>query len=136
MPKTTPNSSDVTAYIEQEVPENRRKYAFYLLDLFQKISGLPPVKWGNSIIGFGRYHYKYESGHEGNAPLLAFSPRKQHQVLYVLTNFENQAQLLEQLGKYKTGKVCLYITRLSNVDLAVLKKIVEQAWQQAQKELL
>ncbi|NER15344.1 DUF1801 domain-containing protein [Leptobacterium flavescens] len=128
MAKTKPTDQNVTDFINAIPHETRRKDGFFILDMMKRITGLEPVIWGPSIIGFGSYHYKYDSGHEGDAPLIAFSPRKQHQVLYVLSNFKGQEELLKKLGKYKTGKVCLYVTRLENIDLEVLEEIVQKAW--------
>ena len=132
-PKTIPTTQDVINYINDLPDQRRRDEGFLLLELYKKITKLEPRMWGPSIIGFGSYHYKYESGHEGNAALLAYSPRKQRLVLYVLNNFDNQEDLLQKLGKHKTGKVCLYINKLADVDLVVLKKIVEASWQKASK---
>lgn len=132
-PKTIPTTQDVINYINDLPDQRRRDEGFLLLELYKKITKLEPRMWGPSIIGFGSYHYKYESGHEGNAALLAYSPRKQRLVLYVLNNFDNQEDLLQKLGKHKTGKVCLYINKLADVDLVVLNKIVEASWQKASK---
>jgi len=87
--------------------------------------------WGPSIIGFGSNHYKYESGHEGDLPLISFSPRKQKMVFYALTKFKGQSQLLEKLGKHKTGSVCLYIIKLADVDLEILEQILVACWNHA-----
>lgn len=97
----------------------------------KEITGIEAKMWGPSIIGFGSYHYKYDSGHEGDAPLIGFSPRKTS--LYVLNNFENQKILLGKLGKYKTGKVCLYINKLSDVKMDVLTQIIQACWNREQK---
>ena len=132
--KTKPTDVDVQNYISSVPNETRQKDGFYILDLLKKITSQKPVMWGPSIIGFGAYHYKYESGHEGDAPLIAFSPRKPHLVLYVLSNFDKQEELLQKLGKYKTGKICLYINKLTDVDLKVLEEIVTRAWSNAKKE--
>jgi uncharacterized protein YdhG (YjbR/CyaY superfamily) len=86
-----------------------------------------PEMWGSSIIGFGRYRYKYESGREGEWFLTGFSPRKQNLTLYIMAGFEEYDELLKQLGKYKTGKACLYIKRLDEVNLPTLKKLIQQS---------
>ncbi len=127
-PKTKPTKVNVKQFMQSVEHAQRQKDGYTILSMMEKISGLKPKMWGPSIIGFGSYHYKYDSGHEGDAPLIAFSPRKQKQVLYVLSGFKNQDKLLAQLGKYKTGKVCLYINKLADVDLAVLEKIIQAAW--------
>jgi len=132
--KTKPTDVDVQNYISSVPNETRQKDGFYILDLLKKITSQKPVMWGPSIIGFGAYHYKYESGHEGDAPLIAFSPRKPHLVLYVLSNFDKQEELLQKLGKYKTGKICLYINKLTDVDLKVLEEIVTRAWSNVKKK--
>jgi len=134
-PKTTPTTQDVINYINDLPDQRRRDEGLYLLALFKKITKLEPRMWGPSIIGFGSYHYKYESGHEGDAALLAYSPRKQRLVLYVLTNFDKQEALLQNLGKHKTGKICLYINKLADVDLDVLEKIVEASWKKVSKRI-
>lgn len=83
-----------------------------------------PVMWGPSIIGFGSYHYKYGSGREGDMPLAGFSPRKQSLVLYIMSGFERGKELMEKLGKYKTGKSCLYVNKLEDIDMEILKKLI------------
>ena len=98
------------------------------MEMMDKITGLKPVKWGPSIIGFGEYVHKYESGRETKLPLTSFSPRKQSLVLYVLNGFENQEKLLNDLGKHKTGNICLYINKLADVNLEILEKIITSAY--------
>jgi hypothetical protein len=89
--------------------------------------------WGSSIVGFGSYHYKYASGHEGDSCLIGFSPRKQDLTIYINTGFEAHKELMEQLGKYKTGKVCLYVKKLDDIKLPVLKKLVKASFTQMKK---
>lgn len=129
--KTHPTETDVIDFIEKIESETKKADAYLILEYMKELTGLKPRMWGPSIIGFGRYHYKYESGHEGHAAMLGFSPRKAKHVLYVLTQFEKQQELLEKLGKYKTGKVCLYINKLKDVDMEVLKEIISESWKQA-----
>jgi hypothetical protein len=93
----------------------------------KKVTGSAPVMWGPTIIGFGKYHYKYESGHEGYACLTGFSPRKPNITLYVMPGAVDSNPLLEKLGKHKAGKGCLYIKKLADVDLKVLEKLVKQS---------
>lgn len=93
----------------------------------QEVTGAEPRLWGSSIVGFGDYHYKYESGREGDWFVTGFSPRKQNLTLYIMAGFDNYDQLLSRLGKYKTGKSCLYINKLDDVDLDVLKELVAQS---------
>jgi len=103
---------------------NRKSDAETLLSIMEDTSGYKPYLTG-SIIGFGKYDYKYESGREGTSSVVAFSPRKQNLVLYIMPGFENNQDLLESLGKHKIGKSCLYINKLEDVDLLVLKKIIK-----------
>jgi hypothetical protein len=126
--KTKPTSMSPTAFLNKIEPEWKREDSFKLLELFEKITGQKPVMWGASIIGFGMYHYKSErSTQEGDWPLVAFSPRKQNITLYVMGAMEQSKDLLEQLGKHKTGVGCLYIKKLSDIDIHVLSKIVDQS---------
>lgn len=131
--KTQVTEESVLEYVEAIGHETRKKDAYVILDMMKEISGMEPKMWGPSIIGFGSCHYKYESGHEGDMPLLSFSPRKARQVLYVLNNYEGQEAHLEKLGKYKTGKVCLYVNKLADVDPSVLKEITKAAYLHAKK---
>ncbi|GAB5475703.1 MAG: hypothetical protein Mars2KO_38020 [Maribacter sp.] len=125
--KTRPTSTSVQEFIETVTNETRRSDSLVLLELYKKITGHPPILWGNSLIGFGSYHYKYDSGREGDMLLAGFSPRKQNIALYN-TGHVRYPELLAKLGKYKTGKSCLYITRLSNVDMAVLTQLIESGY--------
>ena len=128
--KTTENEGDVEAFIASVAHDGRREDARILLDLFKKVTGLPPKMWGASIIGFGSYHYKYDSGREGDMARAGFSPRKAKMVLYLMGGYINPPTkakmdaLREKLGKHKIGKSCLYLGRLSNVDLEVLAEMV------------
>ncbi len=106
--------------------EQKRKDSYELIDLMQKISGYEAKMWGPSIIGFGSYHYKYKSGHEGDAPLLGFSPRKAAISLYVYTGREEHKHLLNDLGKFKIGKVCIYVKKLSDIDQQKLKALIKE----------
>ena len=126
--KTQPGQVSLDAFLSTVEPPERRADADTLIGLMQRISGEPPVMWGPSIIGFGSLHYVYESGREGDTPRIAFAPRKAELVLYVGASRENIAALLTGLGKHKTGKGCLYIKRLSDVDAGVLAAVVQQAW--------
>jgi len=110
--KTTETSKSVTDFINSVGNEIKRKDSFQIIEIMQKQTGFEPKMWGPSIIGFGNYHYKYDSGHEGDMPLAGFSPRSTAIVFYIAENFENRNELLQSLGKHKTGKVCVYIKRL------------------------
>ncbi len=129
--KTHLNDNSVEDFIKSNPSEQKQKDGFVILEMMKKITKLKPKMWGPSIIGFGSYHYKYESGREGDMPLLAFSPRKQRLVFYVLSQFDGQDELLSQFGKYKTGKICLYINKLADVDMDVLEKIIIASWKHA-----
>lgn len=121
--KTKPTEVSVADFIAAVENPQRRADAETLCALFEEISGEPPAMWGPSIIGFGRYHYRYDSGHEGDAPRLGFSPRKAQTVLYVMSGFEGQAALIARLGKVKTSVACLYVNRLDQIDLGVLREM-------------
>jgi len=122
--KTTYTDQDINQFIDSFVDNEEKKADSYqLIDLLRKWSGSEPKMWGPSIIGFGNYHYKYESGHEGNAPVLAFSPRKAALTLYVYSDTEKSKKLLTSFGKYKMGKACIYIKKLSDINTEILKEI-------------
>ncbi len=122
--KTTPTRLSVAAYIDAITDETRRADAKALVKLMQKATGEKPVMWGPSIVGFGSHHYVYESGREGDMPLAGFSPRKAATVLYGITGSGEAEQLLASLGKHTTGKGCLYIKKLADVDQKVLETMV------------
>jgi hypothetical protein len=105
----------------------RRADAEVLARLMADVTGQPPAMWGTSIIGFGRYHYRYATGREGDSPVVGFSPRKAQLVLYLTDGFEEYGELLGRLGKHSTGKSCLYVKRLADVDLAVLEELVRRS---------
>ena len=123
--KTRPNDADVEAFLNAVENDRRREDAFEVLALMKRVTGEEPIMWGGSIVGFGSYHYKYASGQEGDWPVAGFSPRKQALTLYVLSDFARQDELLAKLGKHKTGKSCLYINKLADVDLEVLEELVQ-----------
>ena len=125
--KTRPTQMRVADFIDAAPDAVRREDAKTLVALMSRITGEEPVMWGPSIIGFGSYHYRYESGHEGDACRLGFSPRKAELVLYVLNGSPEQEAQLARLGKHKTGKACLYIRKLADVDMAVLEEIIRGA---------
>ena len=125
--KTKATDASVEAFLHGVENEKKREDAFAILALMAEVTGEPPKLWGSSIIGFGSYHYKYASGHEGDACLTGFSPRKQNLVLYILAGFDQYDALLAKLGKYKTGKSCLYINKLADIDPDVLRELVAQS---------
>src|SRR5690606_25149554 len=106
--------------------EEKKKDSFQLIALMREVTGFEPKMWGPSIIGFGSYHYKYKSGHEGDAPLVGFSPRKKEISLYVFTGLEEHEQLLESLGKFKKGKACIYVKKLSDIDQNQLRTVMKE----------
>ena len=122
--KTKRNDTSVEAFIEGIENEKKRQDSRNILELMQQVTGHAPKMWGDSIIGFGSYHYKYASGREGDWFLTGFSPRKQNLTLYIMSGFDQYDTLLEKLGKYSTGKSCLYIKKLEDVNLDVLRELV------------
>jgi hypothetical protein len=125
--KTKPTSVSVDAFIEAVPDPTRRADAKVVRAMLERLTGQPAAMWGPSIIGFGSYHYKYDSGHSGTMCRLGFSPRKAELVLYVLTEGGGQDAFLARLGKHKTGKCCLYIKKLVDVDLSVLEELTADA---------
>jgi hypothetical protein len=117
----------VQEFLAEVSNDTRRADAAELVRLMEGVTGQPPAMWGPSIVGFGRYHYRYASGREGDAPVVAFSPRKAQLVLYLLDGFEEYGPLLDRLGPHSTGKSCLYVKRLADVDLSVLRELVERS---------
>lgn len=128
--KTTATNENVVTFIQQfATTDQKRSDSFELLQLMQKISGHKAKMWGPSIIGFGNYHYKYASGHEGDAPLLGFSPRKAAFSLYVFTGLKEHEHLLKDLGKYKMGKACIYVNKLADLNLDQLVILMQSTIQ-------
>ncbi|MCP4122406.1 MAG: DUF1801 domain-containing protein [Bacteroidetes bacterium] len=123
--KTTPTEKDVLAFINAVEHKGRRQDALTLLEFMKELTGLPPKMWGPSIIGFGSYHYQYDSGREGDMLITGFSPRKASSVVYIVSGFKRYDDLLQKLGNHKTGKSCLYINKLDDVDMDVLKELVQ-----------
>lgn len=122
--KTKPTKSSVAAFIAALTDPDKRADAKALVKLMQSAAGEKPKMWGPSIIGFGSYHYTYDSGREGDMPLIGFSPRKAAIVLYNMTGFSGSEALIAKLGKYTTGKACLYIKKLADVDQRALRELV------------
>ncbi len=124
--KTAETEKDVSEFINEFTgDEQKRKDSFQLIKLMERISGFKAKMWGPSIVGFGSYHYKYESGHEGDAPLIGFSPRKAAISLYVFTGLKDHEHLLNGFGKFKKGKACIYIKKLSDIDSKKLESIMK-----------
>ncbi|KAF2078849.1 DUF1801 domain-containing protein [Flavobacterium sharifuzzamanii] len=122
--KTTETQNSVTDFINAVENDVKRNDAFELLKIIEEITGFEPKMWGPSIIGFGSYHYKYESGHEGDAPLAGFSPRKTAMTVYFYLPEEKREALLSKLGKHTSSKACIYIKKLADIDIETLKKII------------
>lgn len=122
--KTTETQSSVIDFVNTVDDEVKRNDSLELIKIMQKTTSFQAKMWGPSIIGFGSYHYKYASGHEGDAPLAGFSPRKSAISLYLYLTEENREELLPKLGKFKPSKGCIYIKKLSDIDVEILKKIV------------
>ena len=133
--KTQPTSVPVEEFVAGVEHPVRRSDAETLLEMFTRVTGEEPVMWGPSIIGFGQYHYVYDSGREGDAPAVGFSPRKANLTLYVLSDHPEQADLLARLGKHRTSVACLYINKLSDVDLDVLEQLVQTAYRYTKDHL-
>lgn len=124
--KTKPEAISVSGFLNAIEDEQMRADCKALARLFEAASGYKPVMWGSSIVGFGKYHYKYESGHEGDSCLAGFAPRKGKISLYANMHYSADPSLLDKLGKFKAGKGCIYIRRLSDIDQGELVKIIQQ----------
>ena len=125
--KTKPNKQSVAQFIKQIDDEQKREDSKTIIKIMEELTKAKPVMWGPSIIGFGTLHYKYESGREGDWFLTGFSPRKQNLTLYIMSGFDPHPDVMDQLGKYKTGKSCLYIKKLEDIDLKILKKLIRES---------
>jgi hypothetical protein len=131
--KTTATAQGVTEFVNSFVDNADKKAdAFRLIDLMHEWSGFEPQMWGPTIIGFGKYHYRYESGREGDAPLIGFSPRKVEFSLYVFEPTPENELLLDKLGKYKMGKACIYAKKLADLDVETLEKLCKATIQHLQ----
>ena len=125
--KTQANDASVIKFLTAVTPDQKRQDAFAILEMMERLSGYNAKMWGDSIIGFGQYHYKYASGREGDFMRIGFSPRKANISLYIIAGFENHQELLEELGKHKTGKSCLYINHLRDIKPKVLEQLIVKA---------
>jgi hypothetical protein len=125
--KTKKNDASVEDFVNNVADETRRDDCRAVIKLMQKATGEKPKMWGASIIGFGTYTYKYASGQTGDWPLVGLSPRKTNLTLYLMDGFANYDELMAKLGKHKTGKSCLYLNKLADVDLKVLRQLIEQS---------
>ncbi|MEM7444059.1 MAG: DUF1801 domain-containing protein [Pseudomonadota bacterium] len=127
--KTLPTGAKVLAFLESVTPERRRDDGLAMLEMMKRVTGLEPKMWGPSIVGFGQYHYRYDSGHEGDSFLVGFSPRKQALTVYIMPGFAQYADLMAQLGKHSVGRSCLYIRRLDQVDHKTLENLIGHSFQ-------
>ena len=131
--KTQKTGASAEDFINSVENKRRREDGFALLEIMKDVTGEEPEMWGPSIIGFGDYHYKYESGREGDIFLAGFSPRKQSLSLYIMAGFEEYDSLLSSLGKHRKGASCLYINKLADVDMNILRELIEKSVEQARK---
>jgi len=131
--KTKQNKASVAGFLKSVESDQRRKDSKELLAMMKEITGKAPKMWGDSIVGYGAYLYKYQSGREGDWMVTGFSPRKQNLTVYIMPGFAKYQALLKKLGKYKTSVSCLYINKLDDVDRKVLKQLVSRAYKDMQK---
>lgn len=125
--KTVPNKMNVDKFLKGIIDEKKRADCFEILKMMESVTRSKPKMWGASIVGFGDYHYSYDSGREGDWFIVGFSPRKQNLTLYSMGGFKQFDDLMQQLGKHSMGKGCLYINKLADVDTKVLKKLISQS---------
>ncbi len=126
-PKTKQNDASADAFLDAVGSDRRREDSFTVLELMKRITGEEPRMWGAAIVGFGSYRYKYASGRYGEMPRIGFSPRKQSLTVYVMPGFSGYDELLSRLGKHRTGKSCLYINKLADIDMGVLEDLIRSA---------
>jgi hypothetical protein len=131
--KTTENKNSVKDFIKSVPDEKRQKDATALVKIIKEQSGFEAKMWGPAIIGFGSYHYKYASGHEGDAPLVGFSPRKNEFALYLSSQFDKREELLKEFGKHKSSKACIYIKKLEDINIEILKKMIANSLEYMKK---
>ena len=125
--KTKKNRASVKKFLEGVLNERKRADSFQVLEMMETITGEKAAMWGTSIVGFGCYHYRYASGREGDSPLVGFSPRKAALTLYIVPGFSSYETLMKKLGKYKTGRSCLYIKKLEDVHLPTLRELIKRS---------
>ncbi|MEM6643754.1 MAG: DUF1801 domain-containing protein [Bacteroidota bacterium] len=131
--KTQPNDMNVSDLLDKVLPQNKREDCIKLVKLMQEVTEEKPVMWGESIVGFGNYHFKYESGKELDWMLSGFSPRNQNLTIYIVGGFENQEDLLERIGKVKKSVGCLYVKKLADIDLSILEKMIRRSVETVKK---
>jgi|ERR1700752_4419599 len=128
--KTKPTNESVKDFLNRIPEADRREDCFAIAKIMEEITGDKPKMWGPSIVGFGTYHYKYASGREGDWPVTGFSPRKKDLTLYIMMGFAKHDEMMKKLGKHSVGKSCLYIKRLSDIDVPTLKKLIKTSVQE------
>jgi hypothetical protein len=131
---TVPTGQPVDEFLAGVEPARRREEALVLRDLFAERTGAPPVMWGPSIIGYGQYHYRYDSGREGDFLICGFSPRKTRHSLYLMPGYGAYDGLIARLGKHKTGAACVYVNKLDDIDLDVLGELVTACWEKMRRD--
>lgn len=132
--KTHQTANSVADYLASIENERRRKDCKAVMKLMREATGKRAKMWGSSLIGFGRYHYKYDSGREGDMPLTGVSPRKQNLVVYIMPGFKPYGDLMKRLGRHKTGKSCLYINNLADIDIKVLSLLIKKSARHIEKK--
>ena len=132
--KTKLNKASVGSFLQSVKDEERKLECMTVLALMKKITKAEPAMWGDSIVGFGSYHYKSDSGREGDWFITGFSPRKQNLTIYIIAGFTQYPELMKKLGKFKTGSSCLYIRKLADIDMKVLEELIGQAYQYMKKK--
>ncbi len=132
--KTKENDASVENFLDSVADQTRREDSFSLLGLMRDVTGEEAKMWGSSIVGFGSYHYVYQSGREGDWMLTGFSPRKRNLAIYIMPGFSEYGPLLENLGKHKTGKSCLYVNKLADIDIDVLRELVTRGVRSMRKK--
>lgn len=125
--KTIPTRASVREFITSVEDENKRRDCRAVMKIMKEVTGKKPVLWGNSIVGYGQYHYKYKSGREGDWMVTGFSPRKQNLTIYIMPGFSNYPDIMDKIGKYKLGSSCLYVKRLADIDTGLLKELVARS---------
>lgn len=131
--KTQPTTASVDDFLNAIADQGRRRDCLTVARIMKNVTGAEPQMWGPSIVGFGSYHYKYDSGREGDWFLTGFAPRKQALTLYIMAGFSRYAALMKKLGKHKKGKSCLYVQKLADLDLAILRELIEQSVEHLRK---
>lgn len=126
--QTKVNDASVLEFINNVPDERKRQDSLTVMEMMREVTGLEPKMWGPAIIGYGSYHYKYESGREGDMPMIGFSPRKQALTLYIIADFDQRDELLTKLGKHTTSVSCLYVKRLSDIDMGVLRELATKCY--------